>query len=199
MAHNTDVFLSHNWGKDELGRDNHARVSCINKELQKYGYLTWFDEEQIKGEIVNQIADGIQGAQGVIIFITKRYHDKVTGKRANDNCKLEFDFAARTKTDKLLAVVMERDMRNISKWTRSVDLYLGGKMFIDMSGDFSNQAYIRQNMKLLQERLHFLKITPSNTINSTYANTKQPTDILVFVLLGSALAELSYIKNLEYL
>ena len=137
----------------------------------------------------------------MIDFITKRYHDndKVTGKRVNDNCKLEFDFAARTKTDKLLAVVMDRKMRNISKWAWSVDLYLGGKIFIDMNGDFNGQAYFRQNVKLLQERLHFLEITPSSTINSNYANTKQPTGILVFVLLGSALAKLSYIKNLKYL
>ena len=197
MAHNTDVFLSHNWGKDELGRDNHARVSFINKELQKYGYLTWFDDEQITDEIVNQMADGIQGAQGVIVFITKRYHDKVVGKRANDHCKLEFDFAARTKADKLLAVVMEKDMCNTSKWTRSVGMYLGGKMFIDMSGEFNDQAYFRRNMKLLQEKLHFLEIAPSNTINSIYANTEQPTGILFFVLIESALAELSCINNLK--
>ena len=30
----TDVFLSHNWGQDELGRDNHERVGVINKALQ---------------------------------------------------------------------------------------------------------------------------------------------------------------------
>ena len=35
MAPGTDIFLSHNWGKDETGRDNHERVSIINKELQK--------------------------------------------------------------------------------------------------------------------------------------------------------------------
>lgn len=28
----TDVFLSHNWGTDELGRNNHQRVLIINKE-----------------------------------------------------------------------------------------------------------------------------------------------------------------------
>ena len=85
MTHKTDVFLSHKWGKDELGRDNHTRVSLINKELQKYGYLTWFDEEQILNEIVNQMTDRILGVQGLIIFTIKRYHDKVTGKRAYQN------------------------------------------------------------------------------------------------------------------
>ena len=98
MAHNTDIFLSHNWGIDKLGRNNHDRVSTINKELKNLGYRTWFDEERIKGEIVNRMADGIERTQCVIVFITKKYLDKVTGERANDNCRLEFDYAARTKT-----------------------------------------------------------------------------------------------------
>ena len=41
-------------------------------------------------------------------------------------------------------------------------------MFIDMSGDFDDQACFRRNIKLLQETLHFLEIVPSNTINNTY-------------------------------
>ena len=197
MEHKTDVFLSHCWGKDELGCDNHVRVSLIYKELQKYGYLTWLDEEQIKDEIVNQMADRIQGAQGVIVFITKRYHDNVNGKRANNNCKLEFDFAVRIKTHKLLAAIMEKDMRNTSKWNRSDGMYLGGKMFIDMSEEFDDQEYLGWNIKLLLKRLNFLEITPSNTINSTYLNPQRPSGILVFVLFGSTLAEARCIKNLK--
>ena len=40
MVFGTDVFLSHNWRKDESGRDNHKRVSLINKWLKKRGYET---------------------------------------------------------------------------------------------------------------------------------------------------------------
>ena len=51
MAARTDVFLSHDWGKDEYGRDNHQRVSLINDELKARGYKTWFDEEKLAGNI----------------------------------------------------------------------------------------------------------------------------------------------------
>lgn len=30
----TDVFLTHDWGKDELGRDNHSRVAAVNDGLK---------------------------------------------------------------------------------------------------------------------------------------------------------------------
>ena len=82
----TDVFLSHNWGKDESGRDNHHRVSLINKELKALGYKTWLDEEKIAGNIAEKMSLGIEQTKGVIVFITWKYHEKVNGKNAADNC-----------------------------------------------------------------------------------------------------------------
>ena len=183
MTHNTDLFLSHNWGKDELHRNNHDRVSTINEELKNLGYQTWFDEERMRGDIVNQMADGIEGAQGVIVFITKKYLDKVTGQRANDNCRLEFDYAATTKTsEKMIAVVMEKDMRDTSKWKRSVGIILGGKMFVDMSGEFNEKNYLNQKMKYLQKELEFMGIKPSNIADNKNKRVQPPTGIFVFFL-----------------
>ena len=54
MVFGTDVFLSHNWRKDESGRDNHKRVSLINKWLKKRGYETWFDEEKMANNTVER-------------------------------------------------------------------------------------------------------------------------------------------------
>lgn len=185
MTHNTDRFLTHNWRKDELDRNNHDRVSTINEELKNLGYQTWFDEERMRGDIVNQMADGIEGTQGVIVFVTKKYLDKVTGQRANDNCRLEFDYAARTKTsEKMIAVVMEKDMRDTSKWKRSVGIILGGKMFIDMSGEFNEKNYLNQKMKYLQKELEFMGIKPSITADNKNKREQPPTGIFVFFCLS---------------
>ena len=40
----TDVFLSHDWGPDESGRNNHERVSKLNEALKCEGIKTWFDK-----------------------------------------------------------------------------------------------------------------------------------------------------------
>ncbi len=37
----THVFLTHNWGTDELQRDNHRRVAVFNDGLQRRGWITW--------------------------------------------------------------------------------------------------------------------------------------------------------------
>ena len=40
------AFLAHDWGTDELGRDNHMRVSKVNDALKTAGMKTWFDAER---------------------------------------------------------------------------------------------------------------------------------------------------------
>jgi hypothetical protein len=90
----TDAFLTHCWGTDELGRDVHARVLAINFFLsKKMGIVTWFDEEQMKGDVRSKMAEGIDNTQCMIVFVTKNYHDKVNGVSAaglEDNCRVSF-------------------------------------------------------------------------------------------------------------
>ena len=44
-----DVFLTHDWGTDELGRPNHDRVKRANAWLKQRGIVAWFDEEMMEG------------------------------------------------------------------------------------------------------------------------------------------------------
>ena len=192
MTHNFDVFLSHNWGKDEEGRDNHHRVSLINMELKKNGYRTWFDNDQMHGEIVNCMADGIEGSNGVIAFITKKYHDKVNGENFHDNSKLEFSYAVKTKTSsKIVAVVMEQGMCDTINWKRSIGMHLSGKLYINMSGELTNEQYLIQQMDLLLNELKFMGIEPSNTIDRSNGKGQLPSGISFFILLFLILVQLT--------
>ena len=51
----SDVFLSHNWGEDESGRDNHYRVLLVSKALKETGYRTWFNEQRNAGDIMKAV------------------------------------------------------------------------------------------------------------------------------------------------
>ena len=165
MTSDTDIFLSHNWGNDKLGRDNHERVSLIKTELNKIGYRTWFDAERMRGGIVEKMSRGIEQTTGVIVFITKRYHDKVNGMDGRDNCQLEFNYASRNKTRfKMVAIVMESDMCDTTRWTGSIAMHLGGEMYVDMSEDLNNTTYLSKQMKLLQNELQSKEINPTQGI-----------------------------------
>ena len=112
----TDVFLAHDWGTDEQGRNNHDRVSVVNDALKQLGYKTWFDSEQMTGDIVDKMCDGIDNTRLVLVFVTQRYAKRVQSGQDNDKCKLEFKYAMRQKAGNMVPIIMEERMRNPGKF-----------------------------------------------------------------------------------
>ncbi|RYH14740.1 toll/interleukin-1 receptor domain-containing protein [archaeon] len=136
----TDVFLTHDWGK-ELGVDNHERVGRINEALKKRGLSTWFDSEKMEGNVKKKMISGIENANCIVVFVTKRYMEKVNGDNAEDNCQLEFNYASRRKTArKMVPVVMEARVRDTSQWVGEVGMVLGGNLYVDLATDDSFEA-----------------------------------------------------------
>lgn len=181
MLSQLDLFLSYNWGKDELGRDNGARVSKINEELKKRGYRTLLDQDWLTGSMSWGMGGGIVQATGVIIFITKTYHDKVNGEVAYDNSKWEFHYALKEKTiSKTVAVVMEKGMSDTSKWKGAIGMALAGLLYVDMSGELNEENYLNQRMKHLQNILYSAEIKPSNIVKLNNSNLQPPRGIFCF-------------------
>lgn len=79
----TDAFLTHDWGKDEFGRDNHTRVSAINDGLKAMGIVAWFDSDRMEGNIVEQMCDGVENTNVIVVFNTQRYMGKVGSDNHN--------------------------------------------------------------------------------------------------------------------
>jgi len=127
----TDCFLSHNWGEQNK---NHAFVKKVNLELQKRGWKTWFDENQMDGNIRFRMAEGIDNTKCVVVFITKEYRDKVNGMDMTDNCKYEFSYAMnQLGSQNMIPVVLETEMRDTKKWKGELGAALGSMMYVDLS------------------------------------------------------------------
>ena len=95
---------------------------------------------------------GIDNAQCVVVFITKRYTEKVAGDNAEDNCQLEFNYAALRKTaTRMVSVVMEERMRNTRTWGGEVAMVLGGRLYVDLCGDLSDDTYLNKKADELYE------------------------------------------------
>ena len=156
----TDVFLSHDWGED--GITNHQKVAKINEAIKKLGYVTWFDNERMVGNIREQMANGILNTKCFIAFITNRYHDKVVHGPDTDNCRAEFDFASMKVP--MLAIVLDPSMRNPHDWKGNLALTLATKLFIDMSGDIDDKTYLQNKLKLLEKDLASKGIFPKQNL-----------------------------------
>lgn len=131
-----DVFLSHDWGVDELLRSNHERVARVNHALKERGYVTWLDEERLEGYIIDQISEGIENAKVVVVFVTEQYYNKVNGDDSSDYCKLEFEYALRRRgKNNMVVCVMEPRMRDSRRWQGPIGLGLGGCLYVDLAED----------------------------------------------------------------
>ena len=47
--------------------DNHERVRDVNKLLKELGFVTWFDDEKLTGNIVDQMTGGIDASAFVLV------------------------------------------------------------------------------------------------------------------------------------
>ena len=118
----------------------------MNAALQELGFITWFDEQRMRGNVAHQMANGIDNSQAVHVFITKRYLLKVDGAGArgdNDNCKFEFEYACNRKgVEKMLSVVMEPECTDTTSWQGVVGGKFGSRLYYDFSSDDNLDATV---------------------------------------------------------
>ena len=169
MKKNKQLFFSHTWRPDNLGRNTHERVYEIVKKLRDNGWTTWFDEEDMGGNIDAAMAEGIDNSDAILVCLTETYCKKVNDTAKNprnrDNCLKEWTYAnARNKL--LIPIIMEPTLLNQSQWPPGiVSLYLGSTLFIDASKDDINSAVIFVNNFLLKHGLQ-----PNNKSQKLYIN-----------------------------
>lgn len=132
MAHTLTAFAAHNWGTKG---DNHRRVRKVVDLLQARGVRIWFDEKDMRGNILSAMCRGIDAADVVVVFVTRAYIDKVENGEDTDNARREFMYAARTP-GKLLAVRFDSDLPKT--WSGPVGMVLGSQLYCNMAGDATN-------------------------------------------------------------
>eukprot|EP00899_Mesostigma_viride_P012094 jgi/Mesvir1/20886/Mv07963-RA.1 len=153
-----DAFLTHTWADDDHGRNNHERVARVNEKLGMLGFKTWFDGQRMVGRIEKQMADGIRDSKVVLVFVTRRYMEKVEDE--DDNCAKEFGLAVHKGLKYIVPIVMEDALLNPKKWkTGVVTMNLGTKLFVPMTKD-SDIAVDSEPMHKLLDILAGLGVKP---------------------------------------
>lgn len=168
------IFLSHTWEKDEENRDTHSRVLQVKKELEKLGIKTWLDEDNMVHDIDGSMSMGINDCNTIIIFITKKYSNKVN-HAANDpscinNCYKECSYAYNSKKP-CIPVVFEKCMKSTKNWEQGlIKFYFGNRLYINGTGnDYNNIANeIVKLIKRTSERSLQLKVEVESPTTKSY-------------------------------
>lgn len=97
-----DAFLSHEWSE-------HSFAIELSKYLKGRGADIWIDASNMKGDISQAMAEGVDNSTYFLIVVTAAYQNKVnlaTGKP--ENCEMEYSFAL-TKKGKDFFILIVRD------------------------------------------------------------------------------------------
>ena len=132
----TTAFLSHEWGAD-LANRNHFRVKGFDEKLKQWTISTWFDSDRLTRDVMTEITAGIDKTKIVLLFLTKRYMEKVVGTaipRDIEYCHIEFHSAIRRRgRDHILVIIMEPDLLDKTTWFGPVADTLRSALCIDFS------------------------------------------------------------------
>ena len=128
----TFAFLTHDWGVNEDGTQNHEIVKKVNQYLKAF-MPTWFDDERMTGYVKHKMAEGIDHTQCVVAFVTERYLTKVNSNDINDNCCFEFGHAISQRGNKIIPVLMEDRLRDPNTWFGVGGAAMGRLIYIDMT------------------------------------------------------------------
>jgi hypothetical protein len=155
------VFFSHTWKPDKLGRNNHNRVKALVDLMIIKGWDVWFDEYNMMGNIDASMADGIDACDCILICLTEEYCKKINetarNPRQRDNCLNEWTYSC-TRNKLMIPIIMEPHMLDPKQWPAGiVPLYLGSTLYIDASYD----RLINNCILLLTKMLITYKIFPS--------------------------------------
>ena len=150
-----DIFISHTWRKDLLGRNNHLRCKNLCNKLKSFGYTTWFDDFDMETDIDNSIINGIKNCKVFLVCLTIEYCKKINNavkyNKLNDNCYKEWNCAINNNKN-IIPIIMEPKLLDTFNNFGIVSMYLSSIIYIDMSNDIS------QNFKKLCKLLNFCNV-----------------------------------------
>ena len=139
-----DAFLTHDWG---IQQDNHTRVAFIFRALKALGFVLWFDEVEMTGDIDSAMRKGIDDSFSMIFFITKRYIDKVNSESLKDNCFKEFRNAF-TKNKPFILVVMDENVKPTDLNQGYAGMFVSNTLYINMSKEYKIDELVAKMAKL---------------------------------------------------
>lgn len=139
-----DFYLTYNRGLDAHGRVNQERVNNLSQTLESIAFINTIHDDEMEGEnIMTSLNDK---CDKVLVFITKRYIDKVTSKYSHeDSCRMEFDYSARRRGIKnLIPIVMEEECKSLKNWKGVLGTTLATQQYIDFSSDENLNQVVRE-------------------------------------------------------
>ncbi|KAI9206043.1 uncharacterized protein BJ171DRAFT_597727 [Polychytrium aggregatum] len=140
------VFLSYSWSTQSF-------VIRVNAELQLRGFQTWMDLDQMRGQIYDQMATGIDGSKGIVSFINNKYVE-------SDNCRGELTYA-RIKRKPIIATWIQTDLALQKSWIGPVVATRVGEVHVNDADKIASAEFDQFIKRLVDYIQNILGLLPS--------------------------------------
>ncbi|CAF1222621.1 unnamed protein product [Rotaria sp. Silwood1] len=109
-----DMMISYCWAQKELCHQ-------INDRLEKDGYSVWLDRDEMRGSIVESMAEAVENSRIILICMSSNY-------KMSTNCQAEAEYAFNRKS-KIIPLKVEKDYTP-DGW---LGFMAGSKIYIDFA------------------------------------------------------------------
>ncbi|UJR19088.1 hypothetical protein I4U23_022219 [Adineta vaga] len=110
-----DMMISYCWAQKEVCHQ-------INDRLEKEGYSVWLDRDEMRGSIIESMAEAVENSKCVLFCISSDY-------KSSANCQAEAEYAYNRKS-KMIPIIVEKDYKP-DGW---LGFMVGSKIYIDFAG-----------------------------------------------------------------
>ena len=127
---NGHIMISYQW-------DSQTKVQEIHKALKGHQFNIWIDVEKMSGDIYKKMAEGVEGAEIIIVCMSSKYQQ-------SKNCNIELKYA-QDKGKNIIPIKIEDGYSP----SGSLGLITAGKVYVD----FSNWSKFDENIKSLKKEI----------------------------------------------
>lgn len=175
------IFISHTWKPDSLGRDTHKRAQHLKCSLEKLGWSVWFDETDMHGNIDASMANGIDNCSVVLFCLTHTYFENIENAANTSrmsNCLKEWNYS-QIRNKLSLPVLFEPELCDLNQWPPGViSMTFGRSLYIDASLSCIDRATRKVHQQL---RAHGLTpvhgVSKWKSVRSRFQSHKSPIEI----------------------
>ncbi|XP_072048610.1 uncharacterized protein [Amphiura filiformis] len=157
------VMISYSWGPADKGFPCKKRMITLRDELQGAGYKVWLDVHEMKGNMIERMAEAVDGACCLLVCFSKEYQN-------SRNCKSEATYASYKYKP---IIPLRFDEHKPDRW---LGLIIGNLIYYDVQ---SENAMFKNLPKIIEEIEGYSKDLPTPNIlegvsqpENTWANNK---------------------------
>ena len=176
------LFLSHNWGKNILGEDNHEKVKTINNMLTNlFGWSTWFDEIDMGWNLDGSMYKGICECDIALVFLTQKYITKIENNCLDftnrDNCAKEWNLI-NMKQKPIIPIALENNLTKTNNFDSPLlAMYINTHFIINLS-EITFQSVKNLNLWIIKNFNINPYLSPNLSPNKSQFNLIKNIDII---------------------